>query len=76
MTENKYNPSIIEEGFGALAIAGCIVTSPLTRSWYSEWGANPEEVEMPLPGDEFVPNPVPESAHAISIEAPADEIWL
>lgn len=36
MEEDNFNPTIIEEGLGALAIASCIVTSPLSRSWYSK----------------------------------------
>lgn len=75
MTQKKFNSTIIEEGLGALAIAGCIVTSPLTRPWYSKWGATEAEVSMSLPGDDQVPNPVLESTRAITIQAPADEIW-
>ena len=75
MTSNKYNPTIIEEGLGALAIASCILTSPLTRSWYSKWGSTTAEMQMTLPGDEFVPNPVLESTRAITILATASAIW-
>lgn len=75
MANINYNPTIIEEGLGALAIAGAVLTSPLTRSWYSKWGATESEVCMSLPGDDFVPNPVLESTRAILIEAPADAIW-
>ena len=78
MPNNQFNPTIIEEGLGALAIAGCILTSPLTRSWYSKWGATSAEVQMALPGDDIVPNPVLQSTRAISIDATADKIlpWL
>lgn len=75
MAENNFNLSIIEEGVGALAIAGTIVTSPLTRSWYSKWGATAAEVDMTLPGDEFVPNPELESTRAITIQAPVSAVW-
>lgn len=75
MANSKFNPTIIEEVFGAVAIAASIVTSPLLRPWYSKWGASAAEVEMTLPGDEFVPNPVLESTRAITIQAPASAIW-
>ena len=71
----NYNPTIIEEGLGALAIAGCILTSPLIRSWYSRWGATAAEVGMALPGDEVVPNPVLTTTRAITIQAPATDAW-
>ena len=74
MPERRFNLSMIEEGFGAVAIATCIVTSPLTRSWYSKWGATETEVNMSLPGDDLVPNPVLVSTRAITIQAPADAI--
>ncbi len=75
MADKNFNPSIIEEGFGAVAIATCIVTSPLTSSWYSKWGATETEVSMSLPGDDLVPNPVLVSTRAITIRAPAAAIW-
>ncbi|MGB5844534.1 MAG: SRPBCC family protein [Anaerolineales bacterium] len=75
MTIADFNPTIIDEGLGALAIAGYIVSSPLTRPWYSKWGATAGEVEMTLPGDEFVPNPVLESTRTITIQAPATAVW-
>ena len=42
------------------------------------WGSTPEEVSMPLPADELVPNPDLIWNHAITIKAPAEEIypWL
>lgn len=75
MANSEFNPTIIEEGLGALAIAGTIITSPISRSWYSKWGAVKGEVSMSLPGDEFVPNPVLESTRAITIQAPAANVW-
>ena len=57
MAGNNFNPTIIEEGLGALAIAGYIVSSPLTRSWYSKWGATTAEVENDHLGDELISDP-------------------
>ena len=75
MVNKNFNPSIIEEVFGALAIAGTIVTSPLTRSWYSRWGANDQEVVKALPGDGIVPQPELMSTRAITIQATPSAIW-
>jgi hypothetical protein len=75
MANSKFNPTVIEEGLGALAIAATILSSPLSRPWYSKWGATEPEVNMSLPGDDQVPNPVLVSTRAITILAPASAIW-
>jgi hypothetical protein len=75
MTNSKFNPTLVEEGLGAVAIAACVVASPLLRPWYSKWGATKAEVSMSLPGDEMVPNPKVENTRAITIQAPAPAIW-
>jgi hypothetical protein len=75
MPNSKFNPTISEEVVGALAIAGSIVTSPLTRAWYSTWGATETEVSKSLPGDDQVANPVLVSTRAITIQEPASEVW-
>ena len=75
MSDQNFNPTIIEEGLGAVSIATCIVASPLLRSWYRKWGASAQEVIMSLPGDEQVPNPRLESTRAITIQAPTADIW-
>ena len=75
MTTNRFNPTILEESLGAVAIAGTILTSPLLRPWYSKWGASEVEVEKRLPGDEQVPDPTLESTRAITINAPATGVW-
>jgi hypothetical protein len=38
-------------------------------------GATREEVRRPLPGDEIVPDPLGETTHAISINAPPRCVW-
>lgn len=75
MSEKNFNPSILEEGLGALSIAACVVSSPVSRPWYSKWGATDTEVNMSLPGDELVPNPVLTTTRAITIKAPAPDVW-
>jgi hypothetical protein len=45
------------------------------RPYVVNWGATPEEAERPLPGDQMVPQPKVNMTHAITIEAPATDIW-
>ena len=47
----------------------------LIRPWHLKWGATDEEVNMPLPGDELVEDPKLNATHAITINAPAAEVW-
>lgn len=72
---NGYNPTIVEEGLGALAIATSIVSSPIIRPWYSKWGATKSEVSMALPGDDLVPSPMLESTRAITIQTSTSNVW-
>jgi hypothetical protein len=50
----------------------------VVRPWYLHWGATEAEVAMKLPGDEIVPDRNSVSTRAITVRAPASEIypWL
>jgi hypothetical protein len=39
------------------------------------WGATREEAAAALPGDEFVPEPAEQNTMAVTVEAPAEDIW-
>jgi hypothetical protein len=39
------------------------------------WGASAEEAAAPLPGDELVPEPAEQMTLAMTVDAPAEEIW-
>ena len=39
------------------------------------WGATAEEVAATLPGDELVPEPAEETTLAVTVDAPAGEVW-
>lgn len=58
-----------------LAAVGAVLSSPFLRRWYRRWGATPEEVARPLPGDELVPRPRLTTTRAISIAAPVQTVW-
>jgi hypothetical protein len=39
------------------------------------WGASPDEVARALPGDEFVPDPLYTTTHAVTVHATAEAVW-
>lgn len=45
------------------------------RPWQLTWGATPEEVARPLPGDDLVARPTFDATRAISIDAPPEQVW-
>lgn len=45
------------------------------RPWHLRWGTTREEAEGWLPGDENVPDPKVKATHAVTIEAPVEEVW-
>ena len=47
----------------------------LVRPWHLNWSVTEEEARRPLPYDQFVPRPVAQITHAITIHAPAEEVW-
>jgi uncharacterized protein YndB with AHSA1/START domain len=47
----------------------------VVRPWHLSWGATDEDVRKSLPGDELVPHPTLESTRAVTIRAPAEEVW-
>jgi hypothetical protein len=59
---------------GALVAAG-LAYAALLRPWHLCWGASEEETSEALPGDELTPNVKGQATHAVTIHAPADEVW-
>jgi hypothetical protein len=66
---------ILDNLGGALRIAGNLIFQPVTRSHYRFWGATKEDKQRALPGDERVPDPMVLTTMAITINAPASEVW-
>lgn len=54
-----------------VAVAGFAIVSSLIPTW----GAGSDEVARVLPGDELVANPIVNWTHAITIDAPPDQVW-
>lgn len=45
------------------------------RPWYLSWGASAEEIAKIWPGDELCPDSASVATRAVTIHAPADEVW-
>jgi hypothetical protein len=59
----------------ALLAAAPWVSYLFLRPWQQRWGAAPDEIHQPLPGDDQVHHPVYETTRAITINARPEEIW-
>jgi hypothetical protein len=58
----------------ALAGAGAAYTL-LARPRHLRWGATDQESRRPLPGDDLLANPDLAATRAITVRAPAQEVW-
>jgi hypothetical protein len=67
--------TVVEGIAGILAIGGTVLLSPLLAPWYRTWGATEEEVQRSLPGDDLVLHPASELTCALTVQAPAGEVW-
>jgi hypothetical protein len=47
----------------------------VVRPWYLRWGATEAEARRTLPGDEIIPDAAGQETRAITIHAPAHEVW-
>src|SRR5271169_2931552 len=63
----------VTAGTAMLAVYALVV-----RPWHMKWGASPNEIEQSMPGDEAIPAPKIETTRAITIAAPASQVypWL
>jgi hypothetical protein len=57
---------------GVVAMAAYIAT---IRPWMLNWGASADDARKPLSGDELTPDDPIESTNAVTIDAPAEEVW-
>ena len=60
---------------GLAAGAAALSYPLLLRKKCLTWGATPDEVSRPLPGDELMPDPDVVATRAISIAAPPSAVW-
>ena len=58
--------------FGTAATA---VYAVVIRPWHLRWGAEPEDEHRDLPGDALLPEEGTKILHAVTIDAPVEEVW-
>jgi len=57
---------------GSAAIAAYVLA---IRPWHLRWGSTDEEVDLPLPGDDLLPQAKLKATHAITIQAGPAHVW-
>lgn len=72
--ERKQVVTVVRFMFILLIAAGLLIWF-VYRPWALSWGATPEEVSRPLPGEELVARPGFSATRAVTIDAAADDIW-
>lgn len=60
---------------GALQVGAHLATGPLHSAERRTWGATEEEVRADLPGDALVPDADWQTTRAVTVFAPATEVW-
>src|SRR5512146_2147654 len=60
---------------GALSAAAAGVYALAVRPWMLDWGATPAEIQRVWPGDELSPRTRYRHLRAITINAPAEQVW-
>ena len=67
-------------GRGALGLVVLVGAAGVTyrvvdRGWADRWGATDEELRTPMPGDQLVRLPVSVTTRAVTVHAPASDVW-
>ena len=65
---------VLQGLLGAVRI-GLALIIPFSRAGRVRWGATDNEWTQTYPGDDQIPHPVWKFTHAITIQAPAAEVW-
>lgn len=55
--------------------AGVVGGLSLARIRWRNWGATPAEMAVKLPGDDLIPDPAAIVTRAVTVQAPASEVW-
>ena len=74
MTKHKRKPNHFTALPGAGLAFGAVYAVVL-RPWHQRWGATDAEAQQSMSGDEWVPQPKSIATHAITINAPAEDVW-
>jgi hypothetical protein len=60
---------------GAAVVANAAAYILVARPWQLRWGATDEELDGALAGDDLIPKPDLVATRAITVRAPADQVW-
>lgn len=70
-----HNGTSLVESIEGAALIGFHLLTPFLRSYRAHWGASSYDLERDLPGDDLVKHSRWSFTHAITIYAPAAEVW-
>lgn len=59
----------------AAGVIAAVIDHGLVRPWLRRWGATPAECSRTLPGDSGSCKPLFTTTRAVTIDAPAEEVW-
>ena len=45
------------------------------RRWFGRWGTTPDDRSRVMAGDAVIPHPVHSATHAVTIDAPPEDVW-
>lgn len=62
-------------GTAAVAATFGVLYHKILRPWHRHWGVTEDELAQEWPGDNIVPNACGDQTHAITIHAPAADVW-
>jgi hypothetical protein len=62
-------------GIAAVVVVGALAYGVLVPTLLGNWGATPAEASEVLPGDELIPQPTDRTTMAITINAPAEQVF-
>jgi hypothetical protein len=73
MKKNKLTLMALSTAIGGAAAVAAYAF--FVRPWHLRWGATEEVLKMQLPGDQLVEHPKLNATHAITIDAPVEDVW-
>ncbi len=75
MPNSRRKASAASAATAALATVVTLAYWLFVRPWHLRWGATDEEAEGTLPGDGIVLSSREQATHAITIDAPVEDVW-
>ena len=45
------------------------------RRWFGRWGTTPDDLNRVMTGDAVIVNPTHSATHAVTVDAPPEDIW-